>query len=102
VDQARRRLAAKRGGGVPHEELEPALAIAEAPDLDVLALNEALDALTAVDPERARIVELRYFAGLSLEETADVVGRSPHTVSRDWTAARAWLARRLGHGAPQV
>jgi RNA polymerase sigma factor (TIGR02999 family) len=99
VDQARRRLAAKRGGGARHEDLELAVAVTEAPDLDVLALNEALDALSALDPERARIVELRYFAGLSLEETADVVGRSPHTVSRDWTAARAWLARRLGHRA---
>lgn len=102
VDQARRRLAAKRGGGAAHEDLEPALAIAEEPDLDVIALNEALDALAAIDPDRARIVELRYFAGLSLEETAAIVGRSPFTVSRDWTAARAWLARRIGPADKQA
>jgi RNA polymerase sigma factor (TIGR02999 family) len=95
VDQARRRLSAKRGGGAPHEELDLALAVAIEPDLDVLALNEALDALTAVDPARARIIELRYFVGLSLDETAEVVGVSPQTVSRDWAAARAWLARWL-------
>jgi RNA polymerase sigma factor (TIGR02999 family) len=95
VDQARRRLADKRGGGAPHEDLDLAVSVAIEPDLDVLALNQALDALAAVDPPRARIVELRYFVGLSLEETAGVVGVSPQTVSRDWTAARAWLARWL-------
>jgi RNA polymerase sigma factor (TIGR02999 family) len=98
VDQARRRLAVKRGGGVRHDDLDLALAIAVEPDLDVLALNEALEALKDVDPPRARIVELRYFAGLSLDETAAVVGVSPQAVSRDWTAARAWLARRLERG----
>lgn len=95
VDQARRRLADKRGGGAPHEDLDLAVSVAIEPDLDVLALNQALDALATVDPHRARIVELRYFVGLSLEETAGVVGVSPQTVSRDWTAARAWLARWL-------
>lgn len=95
VDQARRRLAIKRGGGAPHEGLEVAVQIAIEPDLDVLALNEALDALAAVDAPLARIVELRYFAGLTIEETADTLGVSPQAVSRDWTLARAWLSRRL-------
>ena len=95
VDQARRRLADKRGGGAPHDDLDLAVRVAIEPDLDVLALNEALDALTRVDPQRARIVELRYFVGLSLDETASVAGISPQAVSRDWTAARAWLARWL-------
>ncbi len=96
VDQARRRLAGKRGSGVVHEDLDFALQIAIEPDLDVLALNEALDDLTTVDGDLGRIVEMRYFAGLTLDETADVLGVSPQSVSRDWTVARAWLARRLG------
>jgi RNA polymerase sigma factor (TIGR02999 family) len=99
VDQARRRLAVKRGGGAVHDDFESALAIAIEPDLDVLALNEALDALTAIDPDRARVVELRYFAGLSLAETGAVLGISPQAVSRDWTTARAWLARWLARRA---
>lgn len=99
VDQARRRLAARRGGGAPHDDFDNALAIAVEPDLDVLALNEALDALTAIDEERARVVELRYFAGLSLDETATVLGVSPQAVSRDWSIARAWLARWLDRRA---
>lgn len=95
VDQARRRLAGKRGGGAHHESLERALQIAVEPDADVLALNEALDGLADVDADLARLVELRYFAGLTLDETADVLGTSPQTVSRDWTLARAWLSRQL-------
>jgi RNA polymerase sigma-70 factor (ECF subfamily) len=95
VDQARRRLAARRGGGAPHDDFESALTIAIEPDQDVLALNEALDALSAIDPDRARVVELRYFAGLSLDETGALLGISPQAVSRDWTTARAWLARWL-------
>jgi RNA polymerase sigma factor (TIGR02999 family) len=96
VDQARRRLAGKRGKGVVHEDLDLAVAIAVEPDLDVLALNQALDGLAAVDADLARVVELRYFGGLTLDETADVLETSPQSVSRDWTVARAWLARRLG------
>jgi RNA polymerase sigma factor (TIGR02999 family) len=96
VDQARRRLAGKRGKGVVHEDLDLAVAIAVEPDLDVLALNQALDGLAAVDADLARVVELRYFGGLTLDETAEVLAVSPQSVSRDWTVARAWLARRLG------
>jgi RNA polymerase sigma factor (sigma-70 family) len=68
--------------------------------MDILALNQALEGLADVDSDLAKIVELRYFAGLTLDETADVLGTSPQTVSRDWTVARAWLARRLTAGDP--
>ena len=96
VDQARRRLSAKRGAGVRHEDLDLAVTIAIEPDLDVLALNQALDALASSDADLARLVEVRYFAGLTIDETAAVLGVSPATVKRDWTVARAWLSRRLG------
>lgn len=95
VDQARRRLAGKRGAGVAHEDIDLAIQIAVEPDLDVLALNRALEGLAEVDADLARLVELRYFAGLTLDETADVLGTSPQTVSRDWAIARAWLSRKL-------
>lgn len=95
VDQARRRLATKRGAGVTHESLDIALTVAFEPDLNVLALNEALEQLTQTDPELARLVEMRYFAGLTLEETAEVLATSVPTVKRDWSVARAWLARQL-------
>lgn len=100
VDQARRRLASKRGSGAAHQDLDLAVRVAVEPDTDVLALNLALDGLAEVDAELARLVELRYFAGLTLDETADVLGTSPQAVSRDWTVARAWLARRLSAGTP--
>jgi len=95
VDDARRRLSAKRGGGIVPGALDHALTIASEPDLDVVALSAALDELEQVDPERARVVELRYFAGLTLEETAEMIGCSPQSVHRDWVFAKAWLARRL-------
>jgi len=98
VDQARRRLSAKRGAGVFHEDLDLAVRVAVEPDLDVLALNQALDGLAETDAELARLVEMRYFAGLTIDETAEVLGVSPVTVKRDWTVARAWLSRRLGGG----
>ena len=105
VDQARRRLATKRGAGVTHESLDIAVTIAFEPDLNVLALNEALDRLAQTDPELARLVEMRYFAGLTLDQTAEVLGTSVPTVKRDWSVARAWLARQLSEernpsGAP--
>jgi RNA polymerase sigma factor (TIGR02999 family) len=99
VDQARRRLAGKRGAGVAHESLDVAVAVAFEPDLDVLALNEALDRLAENDIELARLVEMRYFAGLTIEETADILGISPPTVKRDWSVARAWLSRQLSIAA---
>ena len=95
VDEARRRLAGKRGAGAVHETLDVAIHVAIQPDLDVLALNEALDGLADADAALARLVELRYFAGLTIEETAEVLQRSKQSVNRDWTTARAWLSRRL-------
>jgi len=96
VNHAEARLAKKRGGGaqqVPIDEAE--VAIDRAAE-QVLALNEALKNLHASDPRKSRVVELRYFGGLSVEETAETVGVSPFTVKRDWLMARAWLARELG------
>lgn len=100
VDQARRRLADKRGAGAVHEPLDSALTLAVEPVLDVLDVHEALVALAEFDAGLARLVELRYFAGLTLDETAEVMHVSPQTVSRDWTVARAWLSRRLGDPRP--
>jgi RNA polymerase sigma-70 factor (ECF subfamily) len=99
VDHARARQAAKRGGA-PHQlTLGAAGAAAKTePAVDVLALDEALTRLAAVDPEKSRLVELRYFAGLGVEETAAVLGISPATVKRQWQVARAWLKRELSAG----
>lgn len=95
VESARRRLAEKRGSGVAHDPIDKAIAVALEPDLDVIALNDALDELEEGDPQSARVVELRCFAGLSVEETAEVMQSSMSTVSRAWTFARAWLYRRI-------
>ena len=100
VDRARATLAAKRGGvdakQVPFSELH---AVQEPPDVDVLALDEALSRLEAMEPRWSRLVELRFFAGLSVEETAAALELSPATVKRDWSLARAWLYREIGAGA---
>jgi RNA polymerase sigma factor (TIGR02999 family) len=99
VDHARRLRAAKRAGRARRLTLAAAGDVAEtAPDVDVLALDEALGRLAAFDPEKGRLVELRYFAGLSIEETAEVLGVSPATVKREWRLARAWLGRTLSAG----
>jgi RNA polymerase sigma factor (TIGR02999 family) len=96
VDHARARHAEKRGGDAVFVSLDAA---ADAPDDstvgDVLAIDEALERLAAHDPEQVQIVELRYFAGLTVEETARVVGRSPRTVKREWRLAKAWLYQEL-------
>jgi RNA polymerase sigma factor (TIGR02999 family) len=94
VDHARDRDRDKRGGGVVLTSLGDK-AIAAAPSLDVLALDEALDRLSDMDPQQARIVELRFFAGMTIEETADALDISPATVKRDWTWAKAWLHQQL-------
>lgn len=98
VEQARKRLAAKRGRGVVHDELDDSLTVAFEPDLDVIALDAAVEELRKLDAERARVVELRYFAGLSIDETAEVLGVSPSAVNRDWSFVKAWLYRRLSGG----
>jgi RNA polymerase sigma factor (TIGR02999 family) len=98
VQRARSRRAAKRGGAplrVTLDDVNLAPRDADPADIDILALDEALDRLATLDPEQARIVELRYFGGLTVEETADAVGVSPATVKRQWAMARAWLKRAL-------
>lgn len=97
VEHARARRAAKRGGGVSPVPLTEVAAPAPEPDrgVDVEALDQALTRLAAVDARQARVVELRYFAGFSLEETADLVGVSTRTVKRDWQMASAWLRREM-------
>jgi RNA polymerase sigma factor (TIGR02999 family) len=93
VQRARARKAAKRGGAPDRVTLDERLVSTEPPGVDVLALDEALTRLATFDPEQARIVELRYFGGLTVEETAEVMGTSPATVKRQWAMARAWLKR---------
>jgi len=104
IDHATRRLAAKRGGGARveplHDLLEHQVASDERPIDELIAINDALARLEQLDPRKARVVECRFFGGLSLDETAEALGTSPATVSRDWTFARAWLNRELSGAAP--
>jgi RNA polymerase sigma factor (TIGR02999 family) len=100
VDHARERLAAKRGAGGVRVSLSGADAVAGGDDAEVIALHEALERLAQFDDRQARIVELRYFGGLDIEEAAQAIGVSPATVKREWTIARAWLRRELSGGAP--
>ena len=93
VDHARRKAAARHGGGLARLELEPDLAAAREPREDLLALDEALDRLAVADPLKAEVVKLRYFAGLTLPETAAALGLSERTAGRHWAYARAWLRR---------
>ena len=96
VDHARRRGASKRGEGVPSVSIDEARDIAASEGMPVLALDQALDRLEKVDAELAKIVELRAFGGLTIEEAAHVLGVSPSTAKRDWRTAKAWLNRELG------
>ena len=99
VDHARGRHAAKRGGGMPAITLDGADGAHDAaPDesgVDVLVLHEALERLAAIDPRQARVVELRYFGGMNIEDTAEALDLSPATIKREWAVARAWLRREL-------
>ena len=99
VDYARRQRASKRGGGICMLPLDNAVALPQSKDVDVLALDDALNALAELDPRQTRVVELRFFAGLSLEEISEVMGIATATVQRDWTAARAWLYREISRRA---
>ncbi len=96
VDHARKVRAEKRGGGAERVTFSRLEVAAEEPDLDILALDEALQALEEEDRRLAQVVQLRYFVGLNIDETADVLGVSPATVKRDWVYARAWLRERMG------
>ena len=95
VEAARARQYHRRGGGAARVTLDEALLVAEPPDVDVIALNDALDELARIDKRKSRVVEFRYFGGMTVEETAEVLAVSPETVARDWRIARAWLRRRI-------
>lgn len=95
VQYARRRNAAKRNGG-NKLVLDTATALLSSTTVDLVALDDALNGLAKLDAQQSRVVELRFFAGLSIEETSRVMGISPATVKRDWTTARVWLCRELG------
>jgi RNA polymerase sigma factor (TIGR02999 family) len=95
VDHARRRRYAKRGGGVHQVSLDEAMTVSRSKTADLVALDDALTSLAAIDPRKCQVVELRYFGGLSIEEVAEVLKVSPITVRRDWSTAKAWLYRAL-------
>jgi RNA polymerase sigma factor (TIGR02999 family) len=94
VDYARSQNTGKRGGGIQVTSLD-GHELAAAPSVDIVAIDDALERLAAVDPQQCRVVELRFFAGLSIEETAEALGISPATVKREWTTAKAWLHHEL-------
>lgn len=100
VEHARGRGADKRGGNALRIELDDSLALAQQSDVDVIALDRALQQLSELDAQQGRIVELRFFAGLTIEDTSEVLGISPATVKRDWVTARAWLFRTMKGEAP--
>ena len=95
IDHARNRQAAKRGDGAIKLSLDEALGAPDRRDFDLVALDDALKDLANFDPKQGKLVELRFFAGLSIEESAEVLGVSPATVKREWAAAKAWLYREL-------
>ena len=95
VDHARSRQYAKRGGGAEYVSLDEAAIVSPERAAAVVALDDALTSLAAMDARKSQIVELRFFGGLSIEETAEVLGVSPGTVARDWTLAKAWLQREM-------
>src|SRR5687767_2234078 len=95
VDHARTRKRAKRGGSDIRVPFDEANAMAQGQDLDIVALDEALERLAEIDEQQSRIVELKFFSGLTVEETAEVLGISPATVKRDWSMAKAWLHREI-------
>ena len=100
VDHARARGYQKRGGGAFKTTLDEALVVSEAPSVDVIALDRALEKLATVDARKSRVVEMRFFGGLSVEETAQVLHVSTDTIKRDWRLAKLWLLREL-EGSPR-
>ena len=95
VDHARSHACAKRGGGTAKLELNEALVVSEHKAAEVIALDEALKELELIDPQQSRIVELRFFGGLTVEEAAEILHVSPATIKREWSTAKAWLYREL-------
>jgi RNA polymerase sigma factor (TIGR02999 family) len=100
VEYARGRGTAKRGGGACRVTLDESIALPQQMDIDVVELDRALTGLAELDAQQSRIVELRFFAGLTIEDTSEVLGISPATVKRDWVTARAWLFRAMTGDAP--
>jgi RNA polymerase sigma factor (TIGR02999 family) len=100
VDHARHRRAAKRGGEQCKLALEDAESESKRTEVDLIALDDALQGLAKIDPQQSRVVELRFFGGLSIEDTSEVLGISPSTVKRDWNTARVWLYRELDRTTP--
>jgi RNA polymerase sigma factor (TIGR02999 family) len=101
VEHARRHNL-KRGGGVQHVSLDEAAVVGGEEDTDLIALDDAMNALARIDPRKVQVVEMRFFAGLSVEETAEVLKVSTITVKRDWRAARTWLYRELTGGSTEA
>ena len=101
VDHARSHASAKRGGGARKLELNEALVVSQQKASEVIALDEALNQLALIDPRQSRIVELRFFGGLTVEEAAEVLDVSPVTIKREWSTAKAWLYRELA-GQPET
>lgn len=98
VEHARSRHAAKRGGGESKLSIDEVIGLSKQREVDLIALDDALTGLAAIDPEKSRMVELRFFGGLTVKETAEVLGVSPITVHRAWRITKAWLQRELSKG----
>jgi RNA polymerase sigma factor (TIGR02999 family) len=101
VDRARAKRYQKRGGGAQHVTLIESFTPGSDPDFDLIALDDALDALSKLDERKSRVVELRYFAGLTVQETAEALNVSRDTVLRDWQFSRDWLKREIRRGTPR-
>jgi RNA polymerase sigma factor (TIGR02999 family) len=99
VTYARSRNASKRGGGNTLLAFDESIALADRKDIDLIRLDDALESLSRLDPQQARIIELRFFGGLSIEGTAEVLKTSTSTINREWSLARAWLHRELTRGS---
>jgi RNA polymerase sigma-70 factor (ECF subfamily) len=97
IEHARSHTRAKRGGGVGTISLDEAAVVSQMRAMELLALDDALERLAAIDPRKSRVVELRFFGGLSVEEAAQVLNIAPNTVLRDWRMAKAWLRREINH-----
>jgi RNA polymerase sigma-70 factor, ECF subfamily len=102
VDAARARASAKRGGGAQRVDLENIAAVSSHRDREIVAIDDALKQLATLDPRKAKVIELRFFGGLSVEETAEALKLSPQSVMRDWKLAKAWLHRELSKIGPRT